>query len=143
MVCNTVLLTELPSSCPCTFFLCLSLDPWHVICTLAPWIKALFQQPLLSFQTSCTETRAKCSTCLQAPHGAQRKSQANGDAMCSHAFAEWGGLGVENVLALSSLNWMPLECKASFEISLGGHLKSLDNIIDPFTIILLSMAPGS
>lgn len=45
-----------------------------------------------------------------------------------------GGLGGGNVLALSSLNWMPLECKASFAVSLVGRLKSLDNIIDPFTI---------
>ena len=45
-------------------------------------------QPLLLFQTYYTETRGKFSNCLQARHGAQRKSQANGDAMCSHAFAK-------------------------------------------------------
>lgn len=42
---------------------------------------------------------------------------------------------------LSELD-LDLECKASFEVSVVGHLKSLDNIIDRLTTILL-IAIGS
>lgn len=41
------------------------------------------------------------------------------------------------------LSELDLHLKCKFEVSVVGHLKSLDYIIDPLTIILLSIAPGS